>query len=201
MTRRFIYLMAFSATLSMLWSSIAIGAGQSQAATTEAKVTGAESAGAAVTVPRVVAFNGSLQDRSNRPLTGVVGVTFALYKDQEGGAPLWTEVQNLQVDEQGRYSVFLGSTQRAGVPIELFTSGESRWLGVQAQAPGEEEKPRVLLVSVPYALKAADADTLGGKPASAYLLSTVAEANDTSGAPKSNAAGTVKNTSNGFTSV
>ncbi|OFW36251.1 MAG: hypothetical protein A3J28_05125 [Acidobacteria bacterium RIFCSPLOWO2_12_FULL_60_22] len=33
-----------------------------------------------------------------------------------------------------------------------------------------EEQPRILLVSVPYALKAADAETLGGKPASAYLL-------------------------------
>ena len=36
--------------------------------------------------------------------------------------------------------------------------------------PGEVEQPRVLLVSVPYALKAADADTLGGLPASAFVL-------------------------------
>jgi hypothetical protein len=34
---------------------------------------------------------------------------------------------------------------------------------------GGEEQPRVLLLSVPYALKAADAETLGGKPASAFL--------------------------------
>src|SRR3990170_1578308 len=33
-----------------------------------------------------------------------------------------------------------------------------------------EEQPRILLVSVPYALKAADAETLGGKPASAFVL-------------------------------
>src|SRR5262249_35155816 len=49
-------------------------------------------------------------------------------------------------------------------------SGEPRWLGVLAQIPGEPEQPRVLLVSVPYALKAADADTIGGKPASAFVL-------------------------------
>src|SRR5262249_37831084 len=127
------------------------------------------------TVPRLIAFNGLLRDQTNRPLNGVVGVSFFLYKDQEGGAPLWTELQNLQLDDQGRYSVLLGSTQGGGGPIELFTSGEPRWLGVQLQAPGEEEKPRVLLVSVPYALKAADADMLGGKPASAYLLSPAAE--------------------------
>ena len=36
--------------------------------------------------------------------------------------------------------------------------------------PDAVDAPRVLLVSVPYALKAVDADTLGGKPASAYLM-------------------------------
>ena len=35
---------------------------------------------------------------------------------------------------------------------------------------GQEELPRILLLSVPYALKAGDAETLGGKPASAYTL-------------------------------
>ena len=37
----------------------------------------------------------------------------------------------------------------------------------------------MLLVSVPYALKAADADTLGGKPASAYLLASPTVGTDT----------------------
>src|SRR5207249_5638378 len=130
-----------------------------------------------VTVPRLIAFNGVLKDRTDRPLKGVIGLSFALYKDQEGGAPLWTEIQNLQFDDQGRYSVLLGATQGEGVPIELFTSGESRWLGVQAQIPGEDEKTRVLLVSVPYALKAADADTLGGRPVSAFMLTAAAADN------------------------
>jgi hypothetical protein len=35
---------------------------------------------------------------------------------------------------------------------------------------GQAEQPRVLLVSAPYALKAGDAETLGGLPASAFLL-------------------------------
>jgi hypothetical protein len=63
--------------------------------------------------------------------------------------------------------VLLGATQPEGLPLLLFESAEARWLGVSA---GElPEQPRVLLVSVPYALKASDADTLGGKPASAYV--------------------------------
>ena len=41
---------------------------------------------------------------------------------------------------------------------------------------GGAEQPRVLLLSVPYALKAADAQTLGGLPASAFLLAGAAAA-------------------------
>ena len=125
--------------------------------------------GTSAALPRLVAFGGVLRDGKGQPLIGVVGVTFSMYKDQQGGAPLWTENQNVQLDEQGRYSVLLGATQGTGLPMDLFTSTEQRWLGVQAQLPGETEQPRVLLVSVPYALKAADADTLGGFPASAFM--------------------------------
>src|SRR6202050_5201877 len=62
----------------------------------------------------------------------------------------------------------LGSTTSQGLPADLFASGEARWLGVQAQ--GQTEQPRTLLMSVPYALKALDAETVGGKPASSFML-------------------------------
>jgi hypothetical protein len=97
-----------------------------------------------------------------------VGVTFAVYKDQDGGAPLWLETQNVQADSKGNYTVLLGSTKVEGLPAELFTSNGARWLGVQIE--GQAEQPRVLFVSVPYALKAVDAETLGGKPISAFQL-------------------------------
>jgi len=119
-------------------------------------------------VPRLVKFNGSLTDINGKPLTGTVGVTFSLYKESDGGTPLWIETQNVQPDSKGHYTVLLGSTKSDGVSTDLFTSGEARWLGVQAQ--GQAEQARVLMVSVPYALKAVDADTLGGKPASAFQL-------------------------------
>src|SRR5713226_9488068 len=123
-------------------------------------------------VPRLVKFNGVAKDELGRPRSGVVGITFAVYKDQEGGAALWMETQSAQLAEQGQYSVLLGATKSDGLPLELFSSGEPRWLAVQVQLPGEVEGPRVLLVSVPYALKAADAETLGGKPFSAFVLAT-----------------------------
>ena len=131
---------------------------------------GGQPAGAIV--PPLVSFSGALTDGSGKALNGVVGVTFYLYKDSQGGSPLWMETQNVQLDKTGHYKVMIGSATAQGVPAELFASGEARWLGVQAQ--GQEEQPRVLLLSVPYALKALDAETLGGKPASAFVASSQA---------------------------
>jgi hypothetical protein len=119
-------------------------------------------------VPHLVRFGGVLTDLSGKPLTGTVGVTFSLYTDRQGGAPLWLQTQNVVPDRSGHYSVQLGSTKPDGIPTDLFTSGEARWLGVQPE--GQAEQPRVLLLSVPYALKAGDAETLGGLPASAFVL-------------------------------
>jgi hypothetical protein len=119
-------------------------------------------------VPHLVRFGGVLTDLSGKPLTGTVGVTFSLFTDQQGGAPLWLETQNVVADRTGHYSVHLGSTKPDGIPTDLFTSGEARWLGVQPE--GQAEQPRVLLLSVPYALKAGDSETLGGLPASAFVL-------------------------------
>lgn len=127
-------------------------------------------AGADSVVPAMVKFSGVLTDASNSPLHGTVGVTFLLYKDQSGGAPLWMETQNVQADNHGRYTVMLGAAANHGIPSDAFAAGEARWIGVQVS--GQAEQARVQLVSVPYALKAADAQTLGGLPASAFLLAT-----------------------------
>ena len=126
--------------------------------------------GANGAVPGMVKFAGALNDAKGEPLTGTVGVTFLLYKEPSGGAPLWMETQNVSADKTGRYSVLLGSTTNQGLPADAFVAGEARWIGVQIG--GQTEQARVQLVSVPYALKAADAQTLGGLPASAFLLAT-----------------------------
>jgi hypothetical protein len=119
-------------------------------------------------VPQLVRFSGVLRDLAGQPLTGTADVHFAIYKDQTDTEAIWQETQTLQLDGQGRYSVLLGVTQPEGLPLLLFQSTEARWLGVSAgKLP---EQPRVVLVSVPYALKASDSDTLGGLPASAYAL-------------------------------
>jgi hypothetical protein len=95
-----------------------------------------------------------------------VGATFCIYREQYDGTPLWSETQNVQPGNDGSYTVLLGSTRSGGMPLDLFTTTESRWLEIEIN---EVKQPRIRLGSVPYALKSADADTLGGLPASAYL--------------------------------
>jgi len=138
-------------------------------------------------VPRLIMLSGTLKDLTGKPLTGPVDLDFAIYKEQTDAAPLWQESQTLNVDEQGHYTVLLGAMQPQGLPVDLFTSGEARWLGVSAGKLSEQ--PRVLLVSVPYALKANDAEMLGGKPASAYMLAPPAESAASQGPGTSGATG------------
>jgi hypothetical protein len=120
-------------------------------------------------VPRLVQFNGTLKDSAARVVSGVVSVTFAIYAEQEGGAAIWSETQNVLADANGHFSALLGTATSGGFPAELFSAsgGGSRWLGVTVAR--QPEQARALLASVPYALKAADADTLGGRPASEYV--------------------------------
>jgi len=139
-------------------------------------------------VPTLVNFGGMLTDLNGKPLTGVVGITFYLYKDEQGGSPLWIETQNVQPNKTGHYSVMLGSTASQGLPADLFVSGEARWLGVQAQ--GQPEQPRVMLLSVPYALKAGDAATVGGLPPSAFVLAAPPPNGGTAESAPSSAAAT-----------
>ena len=134
-------------------------------------------------VPRMVNFSGVLKDGSHRAMTELAGVTFLIYPEQEGGAPLWLETQNVQADASGHYTVQLGAASAHGLPAEVFMSGEGRWLAVQIGT--EPELPRVLLVAVPYAMKAADAETIGGLPPSAFVLAAPSSAGQ---APASSAA-------------
>ena len=120
-------------------------------------------------VPGLVRFSGTAKDSTSKPLYGVVGITFALYTNEAGGAALWLETQNVQADANGHYNVSLGANKP--LPVELFSSGDARWLGVQVA--GQKEGNRILLLSVPYALKAADAETLGGMPPSAFMLAPI----------------------------
>lgn len=126
---------------------------------------------AAASVPRVIRINGTLRPADGLPLAQVEILTLRIYADENDDTVLWEETQHVMPDADGRYTVLLGSTQADGLPVDVFRSGEARWVGTTLERAGEREGPRIRLVSVPYALRASDADTLGGHPVSAFLLS------------------------------
>ena len=120
------------------------------------------------TVPNLIRYGGVLKDAQGVAMVSrTVGITFLIYGQQEGGAPVWLETQNVATDAAGHYSVLLGSATATGLPSDLFSAQEERWLAVKAE--GQPEQPRVLLVSVPYAMKAAEADRLAGHSASEFV--------------------------------
>ncbi len=67
------------------------------------------------------------------------------------------------------------------------------------QLQGQTEQPRVLLVSVPYAFKAHEADTLAGLPVSAFLRAPIQDPSSqtNSETPQSESLGTKPGNLNG----
>jgi hypothetical protein len=129
-------------------------------------------------VPRLVWFSGSFRPVDGLAIAPVETVTLAVYRDEQGGDALWQETQVIVVGKDGRYNLLMGATSTGGLPVDLFATGEPRWLAVRFHRSGETEQPRWQLTSVPYALKAGDADTLGGRPASDYALTAAVGSHD-----------------------
>lgn len=164
----------YSAVLSLVISLFFLDA-VSFAQPPRPDVSQAPGTGAATSVPRIIRLAGRLQPGDGRPLAEVEIVTVRIYADESGDTVLWQETHSVTPDADGRYAVLLGSTQPDGVPIEVFRSGEARWVGTTLEQPGEEEGQRVRLASVPYALHASDAETLGGLPATAFVRAQTAD--------------------------
>src|SRR5262249_8573254 len=117
--------------------------------------------GHASDVPPFVRYQGTIKNEHSLT-AGTHNITFRLYQAEDSQDPLWTEIQAVTVDSSGHFTAMLGSASAEGIPIDLFASGDARWLSVQAE--GGLEQTRTLLLSVPYALKASDAETIGGLP-------------------------------------
>ena len=114
-------------------------------------------------VPQIASHEGIAIERAG----DTVEMVFNLYSAPEGGEPLWTETQMVSVGQDGKYSVLLGSATQGGLPQAVFAGGAARWLGVSIEHGPEQ--PRVPFASVAYAMKAADAQTLAGLPASEFV--------------------------------
>ena len=148
---------------SLLLTSICIGSSAASIAQETAQGAEVPTMARTAVVPQQVRYAGKLATRTGE----TVEAEFRIYAAAEGGEPLWTETQRVSVDEDGSYSVLLGSANSAGLPQAVFAGGAARWLGVSIERSSEQE--RVLLSSVPYAMKSADAESLSGHAASDFV--------------------------------
>ncbi len=100
-------------------------------------------------IPVTIHQEGFITDAEGVPHEGAAQLRFSLYEQEQGGAALWFEEHNLNLNA-GYYSLLLGNqTAFAGA-----FDASPRFLGVTID--GVELLPRAQLASVPYALIAQD---------------------------------------------
>ena len=110
-------------------------------------------------VPTQIPFQGLLLDSGGTPVNGSVDLDFELFDSLAAGTSLWTESHLGVIVVDGVYSVDLG----ASTPITNATlTGGAAFLEIVVD--GETLTPRQQFMSVPYALVADEADSLGGLP-------------------------------------
>jgi len=104
--------------------------------------------------PQLLNYQGKLSTTSGSPATSPYTMTFTIYSSATGTTPLWTETQTVTVDK-GIFNVLLGSAR----PFSdtLFTGTGDWYLGVKV-GTDPEMTPRFRLLSVPFALRAKEAD-------------------------------------------
>ena len=115
----------------------------------------------------VIKFAGIVSKPYRDALPEEVAITFSLYAGQQDIAPLWSETQTVKLDTAGQFSVLLGASRPNGLPPELFAENQARWLGYQIE--GVPEATRKMMIGVPYALKAREAESLNGLSAAAFV--------------------------------
>ncbi|HCP47351.1 MAG TPA: hypothetical protein DIU15_15015 [Deltaproteobacteria bacterium] len=106
--------------------------------------------------PTTLLQQGRILDGDGDPLSGVHGMSFALFDAEDGGTQLWTEDHAATLDG-GFYSVILG--RFAPLDDLLFANGP---LWLQLTVDGNLLSPRQEMMPVPRALHATRAEHLDG---------------------------------------
>jgi hypothetical protein len=102
-------------------------------------------------VPGTINYQGYLKNTDGTPVNSPVNVTFRLYSSGSGINPLWSGTPQGVVPLNGIYSTQIGPTS---LPFD-----QRYWLGVTVGAD-PEMKPLWQLDAVPYAQRAAQADSV-----------------------------------------
>ncbi|MEI6519472.1 MAG: hypothetical protein WCO98_05475 [bacterium] len=107
-------------------------------------------------VPPMVNYQGKLTKADGTLLPdGTYSMTYAIYNVAMNGVAIWSEINPTVQVKKGLFSVLLGSIRH--LPDNIF-DGTDRYFGVTV-GTDPEMTPRQQIASVPFALKAAVADT------------------------------------------
>ena len=68
-------------------------------------------------IPQKMNYQGYLTDSGGTPVHGMVTMVFSIYDVSTGGPALWSETQNVTVN-QGVYSVSLGDATPINLPFD-----------------------------------------------------------------------------------
>ena len=107
--------------------------------------------------PNQINYQGRLVDAAGNPISGSTTLIFRIFDAPTSGSPVWTETQTLSLDN-GIFNASLGS--QTNLPPSVFSS-DTRYLEVQISGDAAPMSPRTQLLSVPYAIYAASAASVG----------------------------------------
>lgn len=110
-------------------------------------------AGLKTETPRLLAFEGSINDATDTPITKPVTLRFSLYNDStsSGSSLLWQETQQIDPDHQGAFSTVLG--YNSPLSQELLHNQTKLFIGI-ALGNEPELKPRQQIATTDYAKNA-----------------------------------------------
>ncbi len=145
---------------------------------------------AATAPPRILSFQGRLTDTLDNPITSPQPVRFMIYNSlaATGAAELWEETRTISPDQDGIFSVLLGSDSTGAnasscgsfppgspyntaclIPSTVFSDNSQIWLGVTI-GNGTELSPRQKIATVGYAT---NSEFLQGLPPTSAVSSFV----------------------------
>ena len=84
---------------------------------------------ATTSVPNLIRYGGTLKDANGAPIAATIGVTFAIYKQQDGGAAVWMETQNVTPDAERSVQRAAGEHDRHWIAERSVLAGRAALAG------------------------------------------------------------------------
>ncbi len=109
--------------------------------------------------PLLLHHQGRILDSSGQAISGTQALIFKIYSSATASSELWSETVTVSV-QNGYFSAILGLNTQ--LKNSIFEKNPELYLGVTVGNTGQELKPRIRLVSVPYALVARTSQNVRG---------------------------------------